>query len=969
MLEHSTSNKSPERRPLRFAALLGVSATALAFATAASAQTPAPNTIEEVVVSSSRITSAGFNAPTPTTVIGADLIAKSAQPNVFTAVAQLPSLQGSTGTQVNNGNTSTGANGMSNFAVRGLGAIRTLTLLDGQRVVPAYNSGIVDVNQLPQLLIERVDVVTGGASASYGSDAVGGVVNFITNKRFDGFKATAQYGITKYGDDRSVNLAAAYGGGALDGRLHYQVSGEYYDNNGIPARDPGTSRGVNGRNWYKFPGNQNRSIAATPAGQPQNIQVLEAQNNQYSLGGLITSGPLSGIAFGPGGTTYQFQRGANCIGVTCIGGEQTANVGFTNTLDGPIERKVLYGRIGYDVTPRTEIYATISYADVYNFNQPNAGAAKAANLTIQCDNAFLPQSIRTACAANNITSFGYGISNTHFPEYIKVNSYRNQSRYVLGLDTEFEALGDTWRLSAYAQHGDTIADIKIHDITMNARYNAAIDAVVGANGVIQCRSAVARAGGCVPINVIGNNPVNEQGFRYIAPEIGPRSHTALQQEAAAIILNGTPFNNWAGEVSIAAGLEYREEFYKVRGDSYGDGVNDLSINPGDYPFDPLLNNTQGNNWYAGNFHRGGGRYDVKEAFLEAGVPLFDSETFGKADLNIAGRVTDYSTSGIVKTWKIGGVWDTPIDGVRLRGVSSRDVRAPNLSELFAAAVVLNGTVTNRFTNIGILQLETSVGNPELKPEKSDNIEAGVVFRPSWLPGFNLSVDYYNVKITGAIQALGSQQIVDLCQINNIQEQCGNFFLGGTPGTNTPSFVIRKPINLAEIKTDGLNIEASYQFNLEGFNVPGSFTARVLATHVFGFTTETGLPGSFPSEAAGNNSANIPDWKVYATQSWTMNDLTLNMTQRFISKGSTNPNLIECDFGSCPVPTVQYGTVYGSHMPSAIYWDVGASYQIRPELQVFGKIDNLFDKDPPPNGGVSMYDFFGRTYRVGLRLSM
>jgi outer membrane receptor protein involved in Fe transport len=968
MQQNISTKKSPERIPLRLAALVGVSATAMAFATGAYAQEQS-TTVEEVIVSSSRITSAGFNAPTPTTVIGQDLIEKSAQPNIFTSVAQLPSLQGSTGTQVNNGNTSTGANGMSNFAVRGLGAIRTLTLLDGQRVVPAYNSGIVDVNQLPQLLIERVDVVTGGASASYGSDAVGGVVNFITNKRFEGFKATVQGGITKYGDDKSVNAAAAYGASYLDGRLRFQVSGEYYDNNGIPARDPGTSRGVNGRDWYRFPGTQTRNIAQTPAGQPQNIQVLEAQNNQYSLGGLIVGGPLNGIAFGPGGEPYQFQFGSNCIGVTCIGGEQTANVGFTNTLDGPIERKVLYGRIGYDITPRTEIYATISYADVYNFNQPNAGAAKAANLTIQCDNAYLPQSIKTACAANNITNFRYGISNTHFPEYIKVNSYRNQARYVIGLDSDFEAFGDTWHLSSYVQHGETIADIKIDDITLNARYNNAIDAVVGANGVIQCRSAAARASGCVPLNVIGNNPVNDQAFRYIAPEIGPRSHTFLRQEAAALVLNGTPFNNWAGEVSIAAGLEYREEFFKVRGDPYGDGVNDLAINPADYPSDPTLNNVQGNNWYAGNFHRGGGRYDVKEAFIEAGVPLWDSETFGQADLNLAGRITDYSTSGTVETWKIGAVWDTPVDGLRLRGVLSRDVRAPNLSELFAAEVVMNNTVTDRTTNIGILNLDRQIGNPDLKPEESDNLEAGVVFRPTWLPGFNLSVDYYKVKITGAIQTLGGQQIVDLCQINGNTQYCDLFFLGGTPGTNTPSYVIRQPINLAQIDTDGVNIEASYVFNLESFGIPGSFTARGLATHVFNFTTDTGLPGSFPSETAGANNGNIPNWKVYATQSWTLNDLTLNMTQRFISKGRTTVNQIECDFGSCPAPTVQYGTVYGSHMPSAIYWDVGASYQIREELQVFGKIDNLFDKDPPPNGGVSIYDFFGRTYRVGLRLSM
>jgi iron complex outermembrane receptor protein len=966
MTKYSTPATRLERLPLRLVALAGASVTALALSTAAYAQ---ETTVEEVIVSSSRITSAGFNAPTPTTVIGSDLIEKSAQPNVFTAVTQLPSLQGSTGTAVNNNNTSTGANGMSNFAVRGLGTNRTLTLLDGQRVVPAYNTGIVDINQLPQLLVQRVDVVTGGASASYGSDAVGGVVNFITNKRFQGFKATVQGGITTYGDDRNYSAAAAWGGSFLDNRLHVQLSGEHYDNNGIPARDPGTSRGVNGRDWYRFPGTQSRNIAQTPAGQPQNIVITEAQNNQYALGGLIVGGPLNGIAFGPGGQPYPFQFGSNCIGVTCIGGEQTANVAFTNTMDGPIERSVAYARVGYDLAPRTEVYATFSYADVYNFNQPNAGAAKAANVTIQCDNAFLPQSIRDACVANNITNFRFGTSNTQFPEYIKVNSYRNQARYVLGLDSEFDFMGKTWRLSSYAQHGETVANIDIDDITLNARFNAAVDAVVGANGTIQCRSAAARASGCVPLNIIGINPVNPQAFRYIAPEVGPRSHTFLRQETVSFVLNGTPFSNWAGDVSIATGAEWREEFYKVRGDPYGHGVTPESPSTADYPLDPLLNNAQGNNWYAGNFHHGSGRYDVKEAFIEAGVPLFDSETLGRGDLNIAGRVTDYSTSGVVHTWKVGAVWDTPIDGVRLRGVRSRDVRAPNLSELFAAPVIMNNTVTDRTTNIGILNLDMAVGNPNLKPEESDNIEAGIVFRPSWLSGFNLSVDYYKVKITGAIQTLGAQQIVDMCQLNGNTSYCDKFFLGGTPGTNNPSYVIRDPINLAEIETDGVNIEASYQFNLEQFGIPGSFTARGLATHVFSFATDTGIPGSFPSETAGNNGGSIPNWKVYATQSWQVNDLTLTLTERFISKGRTNVNQIECDFGSCPIPTVQYPTVNGSDLPSALYLDIGASYQIRPELQVFGKVDNLFDKNPPPGGGVSLYDYFGRMYRIGLRVSM
>ena len=188
---------------------------------------------EQVIVSATRITSTGFNAPTPTTVISAELIAKSAQPSVFETVTMLPALQGSTGPEVNTNATSTGLNGLSAFALRGLGTMRTLVLLDGQRVVPANVTGITDISEFPQLLIQRIDVVTGGASASWGSDAVAGVINFITDKDFTGVKANILGGITTYGDDANITAQAAAGTRFAGGRGHVEVSGEYSNTAGV----------------------------------------------------------------------------------------------------------------------------------------------------------------------------------------------------------------------------------------------------------------------------------------------------------------------------------------------------------------------------------------------------------------------------------------------------------------------------------------------------------------------------------------------------------------------------------------------------------------------------------------------------------------------------------------------------------------------------------------------------------------
>src|SRR3984957_1130350 len=189
--------------------------------------------LETVVVSSTRLQNAGFDAPTPTQVLTADDLAKIAQPNIFDAVIQLPALQGSTGTTYETGSTSTGLQGLSSFSLRGFSPLRTLTLLDGERVVGANDNGVVDVSLLPQMLIQRVDVVTGGASASWGSDAVAGVVNLVTDKKFEGFKVDASYGSSQYNDNHTGTIKLAAGTSFLNGRAHIEGALEYENDQGI----------------------------------------------------------------------------------------------------------------------------------------------------------------------------------------------------------------------------------------------------------------------------------------------------------------------------------------------------------------------------------------------------------------------------------------------------------------------------------------------------------------------------------------------------------------------------------------------------------------------------------------------------------------------------------------------------------------------------------------------------------------
>jgi outer membrane receptor protein involved in Fe transport len=945
-------------------------------ASAPEAAAPAGNV---VTVSGSRIAARGFTQPTPTTTLSADDLAKGAQPNIFNSIAELPALQGSTGRTTSTNSTSSGVQGLSSLSLRGLGAIRTLTLLDGQRVVGANVTGVTDVSQFPQLLIKRVDVVTGGASASYGSDAIGGVVNFITDKRFKGVKANVQGGQTTYHDDKNGSVQAAWGDSFMDDRLHVQVSGEYGRQKGIEA--PGFGEvGPNGRTWFQNPAFQIRPIGQTNDGKPQYTSVLHAQQYQYAKYGLITNGPLQGTAFGDGGQPYKFNYGSNgvptgtgsvtgCINPFCIGGDLSGSVGAGTNLAMDLTRQVAYTRVGFDINPDHEIYMTANFGKVKSEFTPNPGAAKNANLTVQCSNPYLPASIAAACAANNITSFQYGTANAIFPENINVHPTREMNRLVLGGTGKFQLAGKEWSYDAYAEHGVNKTDIVVHDMTLNARYNAAIDVVRGPDGSIVCRNAVAAANGCRPLNIIGNNPVDAATWSYIAPENGPRQQTRQTQDVASVNFSGEAFASWAGPIAVATGAEYRREHYRVTGDPYGNGIFADSPNTADYPADPLLNTTVGNNWYAGNYHNAQGTYNVKEAYVELNVPVLKSATWGEANFNLADRHTKYSTSGHVESWKVGANWKTGLDGWRLRAVTSKDVRAPNLSELYAAQVVVNNVVAYQGNTIAIQQ--RTVGNTRLRPEIARNTTAGIVLsQPSWAPGFSASIDYFDIKVKGVISALTAQQEVDLCVEGN-QEICSAMVLNNPIPTN--NYVTVQAFNLASLRSKGYDLEGAYRMNLKDWGVPGRVTLRALVTRNISFMTDPGVVGTIPSEGAGANLGNTPKWKGLASQSWDSDKYGLTLTERWISKGVYSNEYIECQT-TCPVSTTIHPTIFNNKMKGAFYVDLGGSYKINDKTTAYFKVDNIGNVDPAaaPQANLSyginpaLYDVLGRVYRAGVR---
>jgi len=1060
--------------------------------------------VEQVVVSSTRLQQAGFDAPTPTTVVSAADLEASAKPSIFDAITQLPALQGSTGVSYNTGSTTTGLIGLSALGLRGLSPLRTLVLLDGQRVVGGNFNGVVDVSQMPQMLIQRVDVVTGGASASWGSDAVAGVINFITDKKFEGFKANAQAGLSTYGDVANTLFQAAAGTSFAGGKGHFEIAGEYQYQDGLLPRYPVAQQhtaqpNIGGRTIARQSGTASfSSDGATPAGQSRSYYGALMQTTQTSAYGLIQAGagPISFTNFDASGKASAFDLAGNCfksgtgslqgaVGSNCFGtpsdpGNQNDTHLFTQGLADPLTRGNLYARVSYDITPTTEVWASLNYGLSRTQNTPAQGNSSKNGMQMHCDNAYLIQSgifgttVPSAATAACMTMFAgqatarnsdgslanallnsqptnpafvnipYGSDWANIPTDQQMFLLRTMRRYAVGADGDFNLLGKTWLWNSYFQHGETDTSIKIYNMPLSgapsitgdpvvvngavvprsgfnvnnnySRFNLAQDAVFNSAGQIVCRNTVAQNFGCVPFNPFSGQSLTPGQIAYFDGQNGPGGTTlgpsaimTQRQEAFSFAVNGSPIDLWAGPVAVAAGYEYREEHYSQRADPYSAGVSASTPATVNEPCtDPFVDCTPGTGslgaWNAGNYHNGNGTFHVNEVFLELGVPLLDDSFWGKADLSLSGRHARYSTAGDANTWKAGVTWETPITGVRFRALMSRDIRAPNLSELFSPPQGLNGSITNEFTGANNQQVrQLNEGNPLLKPEKAQTTELGFVWQPDFLPGFQASIDYWRIGVKGAIQSLSLQQVEHLCfagftspinycdQTNittaNGVDQNIDPLHGLAGSANSVSSVHSKAFNAASYLTDGFDLEASYQFDLQDYDVPGNFVLRSLITHVSKFISDTGIPGTqrnvelAGAVGGGGNSqtynqsgGNTLNWKLQETQSYQNDVWGFNLTERWYSGGvfTGNRNVLVCAPGTCPAPTTQTPTINFNKVDAILYLDVGANWNVSDKTQLYGKIDNIANTRPPDTGGQNanntLYDVVGRMFRVGVRFA-
>lgn len=921
--------------------LTGVSM--LAMGSHASAQAgAATSSVEEVVVTGSRVIQNGNNSPTPVTVVTAEQLSQTNPSTVIDGLIALPVFAGGRTPTTNPGNSSQN-NASRTLNLRNVGATRTLVLFDGRRVPPTSPLGEVNADFVPSMLLQRVDVVTGGASAVYGSDAVAGVVNFITDRNFNGLKVDAHYGRSERGDGAEYKFGIAGGMPLFSGRGHIEGSYEYFDSPGIFTKL--------GRDWgrtvYSVQG-------AGTAANPFHL-IRDTRISSTSFGGYITaanpaSNPLRDMTFRQNGVLDRFQHGV-ASGTTGI--ESGGDGGFYSTasLQSLYQSDLAFGRFDFDISDDVHFYTEVT--GMLSHNKNNHQHNEFRNITLSAQNAFLDPVYRTQLSTAGVNTFTFSKLMTQAPT-LQPETYNEG--YMANFGLTGDVSGFKWDVS-YVRSYNQQRTRNNANLDLQRSY-AALDAVRAPNGQIVCNVTLTNPGlypGCVPLNLFGPTSESAEALNYILARTRYVATTEMDNVGGSIA--GSPFSTWAGPVQIAISGEWRKLTF------------DQSSTALPVPADCTglrFTCSRSTLKYISNVlaEVHGISQSVKEIAGEVDVPILKDLPFAESlNINGAVRYTDYDTSGAVTTWKLGADWHVN-DAVTFRGTRSRDIRAPNLNELFAPRLINPANPADRHTGLSGQAPIITDPNPGLVPEVAETWTAGVIFRPSFIPRFSLAVDWYKINIANAISTISGNNatIQNICEASNgTSEFCLLIerplpFSDRTPA-NFLTAVYQKPQNAQTVNTTGVDFEANYSHPLLG----GNLSLRGLASHQPKLETVQ-FPGAPILDAA--DSSALPTWRLTAFVKYTYERFSLDLQQRWHNKtGWTNDRtLIHSD----------------PRLPAVAYTNMTLGYNWEGK-QAYFAIQNLFDKQPTPfgptasgvpglfGGFIQGEDTVGRYFTVGFRM--
>ncbi|MEZ0242382.1 MAG: TonB-dependent receptor, partial [Sphingomonas sp.] len=809
--------------------------------------------------------------------------------------------------------------GAAEVDLRYLGSRRVLVLVDGLRYVNGASAsgipGSVDLNSIPEAMIERIEVLQGGASAIYGSDAISGVINFITDRNFDGLKLVAQAGISDYGDAGSWRAGGAFGTELFGGRGHFEASYEYRNDSGLLYRSD--------RDWNNQWSIGGAGTTASPYRLVNNVRLATT-----SFGGLITSGVLNGQNFRTDGVLTPFVHGTS-TGVACceIGGDGAY---YDASLKAPLASHQLFGRFDFEVTDDIHFYAVGSAN--FKHNEQFIDPPSLVNVTMSSANPLLAQQYRTQLS--NAGQPTFRMSELMYQNSPRTNPQTDSRQlfFNVGFDGKF---GDfAWGVSYI--HGANRQTNTIHNNLNRDRLSAALDAV-SSGGQIVCNVTVTNPGlypGCIPLNIFGPTASNPAAVAWILGDTQSVARTRTDDFEASI--SGSIFNNWAGPVTVALSGEWRKLTYSQTSTAPGT----LLSNCTGLRFNCVATATQ---WTSTSSPRSTVSQTVKEGAAEIDFPVLKDVPFFQAlNVNGAARFTSYDISGNYWTWKVGLDWHVS-DSIRFRATRSRDIRAPTLDDLYAPGG--SGQITNIDLLTGLnpqVPLLTG-GNPNLTAEIGSTTTAGVVIKPAFLPGFSLAVDFYDIRIDNAISSqLGYNATIQRACYDSggtspycaLQTRPGSFT--DTSPANAVTSWRNTVINIAQAKTHGIDVEANWAG--EVFGRP--FALRGLVTYQPKLTFIT--PGLTTLEHAGvafatNALYPTPKWRVSLfVNIKPVDGLTINILEKWRSSYTMkdDPAHVWID----------------PHVDAIAYTNINVAFDIDgggAKFQLFFNVQNLFNTDPPP----------------------
>ncbi|MGL3820287.1 TonB-dependent receptor plug domain-containing protein [Sphingopyxis sp. R3-92] len=966
--------------------VLGVALiSAPAFAQDAAAD-EAVSSEDTIIVTGSRIARPELDNTNPVVGITAMTIENSGQTNITDILLRNPALTASVGSSLAGGpDAGFGETGVNLLDLRNLGTERTLVLVNGKRHVAGIpNSAAVDINTIPQDLIERVDVLTGGASAIYGADGVSGVVNFILKRDFEGLTARAQAGLSSRGDAGSQLISVVAGKNFADGRGNVTAAYEYSKSKRLHS----SRRGFSGNPDEYFSMVQNPDDFQ-PGDNPDLFDFIPQNNLTWAYSapqGMVELD--SGLFLGDGSA---YDPGIVLPGTAfAIGGTNTPVAGYFGDLQ-PATQRHAYNLMGsFEFSPAARFYAEGKYVETKAFSvaQPSFEFGTA----LAGDNAYLIERFGAAAAAG-----GAGLYRDNFDLGIRgETNQRKTYRIVLGLEGE---LSDHLRYDMSYVYGRTTARYEQTSNLIGDRFFAALDAVYDpGSGQIVCRSTLdpsAAAGAttftpgagstCRPLNLLGEGVADQAALDFVLADNISRSRISQEVFSGSISGDtGAFFNLPGGAVGFAVGAEYRRE--------------KSSENP-----DPLMVNGDFRDFAA--IAPSGGKFNVKEVFAELNVPLLADMPFAER-LSFGGaiRYSDYSTVGTTTTWKVDGLY-APIRDVRFRATYSQAVRAPNMGELFLPA---SGTfsrmtdpcdITRRdqgtqyrvancealLAGIGLTPAEIAAfspnsvpemnttrrgqvsGNRDLREETAKTWTAGVVLQPSFIRGLTMTFDWYNIRIKGAINTPTATELAALCvdqaTIDNIycenvfRDQSTGYFLGGGNDPLQRNAFLSRPENVAGFRTAGADFTINYKFSPS--DKLGQFELNMTAGYLDKISFVPTIGADVDNDIL---EAYNPRWRGSASVNWSLDNFSLNYGVSYWSK--TRRFTTEQLAADPDISDPKY-----FWMKEKIEHDVRAAVKVSDAFQFYAGVNNLFDTKPEfgelsyPVSGVGRYVYAG--VKVGL----